>query len=544
MLHGRIARVAALCMFAVSAIAHANELSAVPGEFVVKLKPSTHVMSTMNLAATLGANVKSTINKKEGIILVQRPIVEAQATSVQALNQNPMVEYAEPNFIYKVVGGSTSAPTDGRVKDLWGLINTGQVISGKTGVAGIDVDASRAWAIETGSSDVLVAVIDTGVNYRNPDLASNIFVNTVEQNGTVGVDDDNNGCVDDIYGCDFANSDGDPMDVYGHGTHCAGTIGASNNGDGIVGVAWNVKILPVRFLGDDGSGTLANAIKSIDYATNMKVKIMSNSWGGGNFSQLLLDSINRAKDAGILFVAAAGNESNNNDTRPSYPATYQAENIISVAAIDSRGMMADFSSYGKTTVHLAAPGVDVLSYTMNGLEFWSGTSMATPHVSGVAALLVSQDQAQSYMTVKNRLLSSARKMSNLRSRVSTGLVNAYYALTNQVAPLDPNDPFNWQKTTEQISSAHPYDKNSRQEFTVSVPGAKKVAVYFSKFDTEGGYDKVTFTDANGKVFGSISGTLGETFSPVVDGDTVIITFTSDDSVQKYGFDIGGVAYQN
>jgi hypothetical protein len=169
--------------------------------------------------------------------------------------------------------------------------------------------------------------------------------------------------------------------------------------------------------------------------------------------------------------------------------------------------------------------------------------MATPHVSGVAALVWSQDLKQDYATVKSRILKGARTLPGLRGRVATnGLVNAYYSLTNTVAPLDPNDPFNWQKDAQTVSTPHPYAAKFSQTWTLTVPGAKNVSVYFTKFETEGNFDKVSFADANGKDFGHMSGALGETMSPVVDGDTVVITFTSDDSVNKYGFDIGGVAY--
>lgn len=549
---GRVARMGAILVFlATSVVTHANnkvkEFPAVNGEYIVKLKNSTQPLLNARLESILGGEIKSIVNTKERLVVVKRSIVETRDAVVQSLSHNPYVQYAEPNYIYHVVGHANSLPTDDLFGRLWGLKNTGQTASGDggdiQGIAGIDIGAEEAWKVETGSSDVLVAVIDTGVNYKLDDLAPNIYTNQAEANGQPQVDDDNNGCVDDIHGCDFVGKDGDPMDVYGHGTHVSGTMGATANNGGIVGVAWNMTILPVRFLGDDGSGTLEDAIKSIDYATAMHVKIMSNSWGGGGFSQALQDSIQRAKDAGILFIAAAGNEANDNDSQPSYPASYQLDNVISVAAINPRGTLADFSNFGKTSVHVAAPGVDVWSYTMKGTESWSGTSMATPHVSGVAALVWSQDLQQDYATVKNRILKGARTLPGLRGRVATnGLVNAYYSLTNTVAPLDPSDPFNWQKDAQTVSTPHPYANKFTQTWTLKVPGAKNVAVYFSRFETEGNFDKVSFADANGKDFGHMSGMLGETMSPVVDGDTVVITFTSDDSVNKYGFDIGGVAY--
>jgi len=547
--HGRLFGVCGTLLFATfSVVAQAKQFPAVAGEYVVKLKSPAHSNSVTAIESSLGAHVKSTVNSKEGVILVVRSMVESRESAVQELSQNPIVEYAEPNFIYKALGGSNSLPSDPELTRLWGMINTGQSTGGNggniKGVEGIDIDAKRAWGIETGSKDIVVAVIDTGVNYKIADLAPNIFQNIAELNGQPNVDDDGNGFVDDVNGWDFSKKSSDPMDVFGHGTHCAGTIGAAgNNKEGVTGVAWNVQILPIRFLGDDGSGTLADAIASIDYATKMKVHVMSNSWGGGGFSQSLMDSIKRAKEAGILFVAAAGNDSNDNDSSPSYPASYDLDNIISVAAIDPTGALADFSNFGSKSVHIAAPGVNILSYTMNGLESWSGTSMATPHVSGVAALLFSQDSKQSYSTIRQRLLASARPLASLRGRVSTGMLNAYYALTNQVAPVDPNDPFSWQKSAENISTSHPYASSTRAEWKVQVPGAKRISVFFSKFETEGGYDKVTFTDSTGKVVGTLSGKLGEAFSPVIEGDSVTINFVSDGSVNHYGFDITGIAYQ-
>lgn len=550
MIQGRFigAIVALIASFTLTA--YAKEFPAVPGEYVIKIKNTSMVMNTTAMAKLLGGKVRS-VSAANGLFVVQRPVIETRGYALQSLSGSGLVEYVEPNFIYKVVGnsGAASLPNDPELGRLWGLINNGSNVEGDMGTvkgkAGIDIDATKAWMMETGNPDIVVAVIDTGVNWSHPDLVDNIYTNLAEKNGQPNVDDDGNGYVDDVHGYDFAANDSNPMDVYGHGTHVSGTIGATgNNANGITGVAWKVKILPVRFLGDDGSGTLENAIKSIDYATAMGSKIMNNSWGGGGFSQALLESIQRAKQAGVLFLAAAGNSSQDTDASPEYPAGYQVDNVVSVAAIDPAGAVADFSNFGKTTVHIAAPGVNILSYTMRGLEAWSGTSMACPHVAGVAVLLLAQDMNQTYDILKNRLLSSARPLPSLRGRVATGLVNAYYALTNQIAPADPDDPFNWQKTAETVSTAHPYADKTRATYNFTVPGAKKIAVYFSRFETEAGYDKVVFKDASGKEYGNLSGRIGEAFSPVIDGDTVIMEFSADDSVNAYGFDVGGIAYQN
>lgn len=516
-------------------------------------------MSMRSLVNILGAEKVDMITPESHAFLVTRPSVEASAYSIQALRQVSGVEYAEPNYIYKIVGTFNGTPNDPKFGDLWGMDNTGQVTPGNSdegtpdikGVPGMDIGALQAWMITTGSKDIKVAVIDTGIDYTIPDLADNIWTNQAELNGKPGVDDDNNGCVDDIHGCNFAGNNGDPKDDHGHGSHVSGTIGASgNNGIGVAGVAWNTTLVAVKFLDAQGSGTLDNAVKSIDYATRVGVKIMSNSWGGGAFSQALMDSISRAKDAGILFVAAAGNDGTNNDTTPEYPASYQVDNIVSVAAVDAAGNLADFSCYGKTTVHVAAPGVHVLSNVptttaASGFASWSGTSMATPHVTGVAALLMSQHPEQDYATIKARIIAGARPLAGLRGKmVSSGMVNAYYSLTDTKAPMDPMDPFYWPRQAATLSSPHPYPAKANQSWTLSVPGAKSIAVHFSTFDMEQNFDFVTLKDKAGNVVAKLSGAKGEFYSPAVNGDTVIIEMTSDDSVQRNGFDIVELAYQN
>lgn len=526
-----------------SLAAFANDPEAVPGEYVVKIKPSltVHAQKAQMVGHSLGSYVKSTL-PHQNIVVIKRPVIELRKTALKTLNANPLVEIAEPNFIYRI----NRTPNDPLLGQLWGLKNTGAAdSSGAAGVVGVDVGAEAAWDIQTGSTNVIVAVIDTGVAHNHGDLAENMWVNAAEKNGVAGVDDDGNGFIDDIHGYDFANDDGDPMDDHGHGTHCSGTIGAKgNDGQGLVGVAWDVKLMGVKFLDGNGSGTLENALKSIDYATQMGAKILSNSWGGGGFSQTLKEAIERSNDAGALFVAAAGNESNNNDARPSYPNSYDVPNILSVAAVNNRGQMASFSNWGRSRVHVGAPGVNILSSTASGYQSWSGTSMATPHVSGVAALLASHEPNLTNLELKNRIITTAKPITGLKNKVrSGGLANAFLALTNTLPAPDLNDPANWSTAPVGASTAHPYPDSYSNKWTISVAGAKQISVYFERFQTESGYDILTIKNGKGQVIDQLSGTNDDTFSVVIEGDTAELEFKTDDSINYYGFDITKVAYQ-
>ena len=317
------------------------------------------------------------------------------------------------------------------MKFQWGMKNDGH--NGKifsTSIAGEDINILRAWGITKGNKTVKVAVIDTGVDYTHPDLKDQIMVNIAELNGIPGVDDDGNGVIDDIYGADFANKDGDPQDGHGHGTHCAGVIGATHNDQGVAGIMANVQILPIKFLSDSGSGETIDAIAAIDYGIKRGVNVMSNSWGGGEAEQSLQDAIKAANDAGITFVAAAGNETANNDTTASYPANYPG--VISVGSFTSTGARSSFSNYGTKSVHVTAPGSSILSTYKGGKYItMSGTSMATPHVAGIIGLLLSQEPNLTPAQIKDRLISTSTKTAKLSdSSVSGGRVDAYRVLTN------------------------------------------------------------------------------------------------------------------
>lgn len=346
---------------------------------------------------------------------------------IQELRDTGLYEYVEPDWQVRAL----QIPTDSSFTngDLWGLRNTGQ----NGGVSGIDIDAVNAWGVNAGgSSTVVVGVIDSGIRYTHQDLAGNMWVNPGETPGN-GIDDDSNGYIDDIHGINAINDSGDPMDDNDHGSHVAGTISATANDSGRhVGVAYNTKLMALKFLGANGFGSLSDAIECIDYAVAEGVDILNNSWGGGGFSQALLDSIEAANAAGVLFVAAAGNSALDNDSLPAYPASYDVPNVISVAAIDRRGRLANFSNFGATSVDIGAPGVEILSCTSasdSSYESFQGTSMASPHVAGVAALLLSQFPGASVAELRNRLLDTAEPLTSLEDRTLTGgMVDAFAAL--------------------------------------------------------------------------------------------------------------------
>ena len=329
-------------------------------------------------------------------------------------------------------GGSTPSsgspiPDDPDFSLLWGLRNPSEF--------GAGIAATDAWSITTGSEQVVVGVIDTGVEWDHPDLAANIWSNADEIAGN-DIDDDNNGFIDDVRGWDFFGNDANPMDSGGHGTHVAGTIAArGDNGIGVTGVAWNAKIMPIRFLGPAG-GTTADAIESIDYATLNGAHLTNNSWGGGAPTVLLANAISRSQAQDMLFVAAAGNSALNADVRPMYPAAYPNSNIVSVAATDRYDQLAYFSNYGATSVDLAAPGRSIYSsFLRDDYRILSGTSMASPHVAGAVALLLAQDSSRTFYQTKQLLLNHVDTIPSLNGKVrSDGRLNIFSSLGGSGTP--------------------------------------------------------------------------------------------------------------
>jgi subtilisin family serine protease len=358
--------------------------------------------------------------------------------AMEAYKDNPDVLYVEPDYVISLSpiedtgfpAGMVSAqavtasyPNDPGFTNQWGLCNTGQAPF--SGTPGADIRALAAWGTTTGYTGVTVAVIDTGVDYTHPDLAGNIWQNPRE---TVnGIDDDGNGYIDDIRGWNFVSNTNDPKDDNGHGTHCAGTIAAvGNNGIGIAGVTWKSKIMPLKFLDSQGNGYTSDAISAILYASTMGVPIISNSWGGLQ-SQSLRDAIEASS---AVVICAAGNNGANADVSPVFPAAFPSANIISVAATDYHDRLVSTSNYGSSSVDLAAPGAQIYSTYLSGsYKYMSGTSMATPYVSGVAALLKAHNPSMTGQQIKSRVLGTCDSISSLSGKVTnSGRINAAKAL--------------------------------------------------------------------------------------------------------------------
>jgi subtilisin family serine protease len=331
------------------------------------------------------------------------PEVIAQLASDQA------VELVEPNYkVYAFEASRSVEPNDLAWPTLWGMNK---------------IQSPAAWVQTTGSDQVLVAVIDTGVDYTHRDLAPNIWTNPKEIHN--GKDDDGNGIVDDVHGARFCGSEpsGDPRDDQGHGTHVAGTIAAAgDNRHDVVGVAWRVKVMALQFLCADGSGNTADAVRAIEYALLNGAQVINASWGSRARSRALEEAVREADRQGVLFVAAAGNEGMNNDMVPSFPASYPLPSVLAVTATDWNDNLADFSNFGQRSVSIAAPGVSILS-TVPGdrLTFMNGTSMATPHVTGCAALLKARNPSLLAQGLKSVLLRTGDPIDALKGAVQGSL---------------------------------------------------------------------------------------------------------------------------
>jgi subtilisin family serine protease len=446
----------------------------VPGEILIQFKPGTTESDRERVRRKAGAILKERIETEplkatiaEGstggleLVTLRRRArgVRALSDIIKIIEEDPAVQFAEPNFVYRhqqTISNDTRYLNGG----LWGMYSddwptqvgpTGPVPPGTLTTSVFGTQAEESWAVgHTGSAEFFIGVVDTGIQFEHPDLRNNVWTNPFDPpgdaNGDGNRDDDGNGRPDDLHGWDFRNDNNTIFDgatgsrVDGHGTHVAGTIGAvGGNGLGVVGVNWRVTIISGKFLGSNGKGTAADAIKAIDYLTDLKTRQRLNvvatnhSWSGAGFSRSLLAAIKRAARVNILCVAAASNEGVNNDVNGRYPANYDTTDtsdgtpsvgydaVISVAAIGSRGGLASFSDFGRRTVDLGAPGVNILStYPVGRFATLNGTSMATPHVTGAMALYASTHPGATAAQIKEAVLGSVTPTASLNGKTVTG----------------------------------------------------------------------------------------------------------------------------
>jgi subtilisin family serine protease len=336
------------------------------------------------------------------------------------------VEFAEPDYILSV----NAVPNDPRYADgsQWALNNTGQ----RGGVSDADMDAPEAWEFQSSATNIIVAVVDSGVRYTHEDLAANMWRNPGEVAGN-GRDDDGNGYIDDVHGIDAARGSGAPFDENGHGTHVAGIIAAvGNNGRGGVGVAWGAQIMALKFLDATGNGYMSDAIDAIDYARRKGAKVVNASFAGPEYSIAFREALLRARSAGVILVAAAGNETTNNDLVPGYPASYAIDNVVTVAATTRNDALGSFSNFGAQSVHLAAPGESIYSTYFLGDNSYvemGGTSMAAPQVAGAVALVRAYYPQETYRQVLERIVKGVDVVPALAGRVkAAGRLNLHRAL--------------------------------------------------------------------------------------------------------------------
>ena len=413
-------------------------------DVLVKFRPGVSVDRIRQIAAANNDRLDDEIEAVHGLVsLDDMDDADAASVAAQYSRMTDLVTYAEVNGQVSLDdppdaysrqdlverGGINARPNDPDFDQQWALHNQGQ----DGGKDHADISALEAWKTTRGSEDVVVAVLDSGVDYTHVDLRSNIWV---RPDTVPAYFDDELGEFNDEQGYNGVEPLSDPMDDNGHGTHCAGIIGAEgDNDEGIAGINWNVQIMPLKFLGRGGFGTTADAIKAINYAIDRKkagvnLRVINASWGSTSYSKALEDTIRAAGDAGILFVAAAGNNGTDNDKRAHYPSNYNLPNVISVAATDRTDALTSFSNFGVKTVHIAAPGRDIESTWLgDAYRDASGTSMAAPHVAGVATLILSSEPDLTVTQLRERVLKSVDKLPNLNGKVSTGgRLNAAKAL--------------------------------------------------------------------------------------------------------------------
>lgn len=416
----------------------------VPDEVLVRLRAPATAGTLSGVVRAAGA-LRAEPIRGTGLHRLKLPAGRSVREALVALAGMPGIEWAEPNYRVR----TCRVPEGPRFAELWGLRNIGRTFVSRNcgtlpGTPGADMLAADAWERTRGSRQVVVGILDTGIDRTHPNLKANLWTNPGEIPDN-GIDDDRNGYVDDVHGYDFVNRQGDPKDDNGHGTHVAGSIGAAgSDGTGVVGVNWEVRLMALKFLSAEGWGSIGDAVEAIAYARSFGVRITNNSWGGGGFSRSLYEAIRTSRS---LFVAAAGNSATDCDLVPAYPAAYDLPNIISVAASDPRDDLGCFSNYGLTSVDVAAPGVSILStlptypcaLTQRGLkqgyDYLDGTSMATGNASGAVALLAASFPRESDAQRRHRLIATARGLDSFLGRcVGNGCINLKDGVTTRLVP--------------------------------------------------------------------------------------------------------------
>jgi subtilisin family serine protease len=448
------ARIASVAPSAVAQVAKSMEGAEFkPGELIVKLQPGTEAGLMGDFASEYGATVVEHFDVPESVfksfggelVRLQLPQGIELAEAIAAMQQDPRVVYAEGNEVIRLPetidhdevapANDGPKPPDDLDSKLWGLNNTGQ----NGGTPGADIKALDAWKVTTGDKSPngpLIAVIDTGIDFNHPDLQANMWVNSGEIAGD-GIDNDGNGVVDDVYGYNAFANNGTPMDGHSHGTHCAGTIGAvGNNGMGVTGVMQNARLMAVKIFSDGGSTSTDAIVRGLMYSAKMGADITSNSWGGGGRSQAIFDAF---ASNPALHVIAAGNSSYDNDKRDNFPSNYELDHIVAVASTTRFDQKSGFSQWGAKNVDVAAPGSEIWSTTPGGrYGNKSGTSMATPHVSGVAGLIASAYPEATNAEIKERLIKGSDPVPALNGlTVSNGRVNAAKSLEPGLVPPPP-----------------------------------------------------------------------------------------------------------
>jgi subtilisin family serine protease len=552
------------------------------GEYVIKFEESffnTTSSQKVEVIKSYFGGDKNVLGTRElyskGHFLV-KTLNPVSSGEIQKLSQE--IKIVEPNYIYRtsVEGEYLDTPKDKSFKKQWSFNNTGQRLDQKYKMTpGADMKILKAWNENPRSmdaaKDIIVAVIDTGINKKHQDLIENLWVNPEEhgewqpQNqddvdrapgcwnkSCNKLDDDGNGLVDDLHGANWSKMDTKTPpnvkfnDDQGHGTHCAGVIGAKHNELGMSGINNQVQLMALKFLTKKGEGTLAGAVEAISYAIEKNADVINASWGGPQASQVLYEAIHHASKEGVLFVAAAGNSSLNNDLFGSYPANYPLSNIVSVAATEFNNKKAFFTNHGKTNVHVSAPGHVIYSTFLGkkGYKYLSGTSMAAPHVSGLAAMLLGlyPDRfTDNPKWLRGYLMrTSDRKVYLNWLTNSGGIINASNAILGKV-PVGNMSPMprrgSWISSRTSIKSSHPYQSNTNESYEIKSRGAEWIRIKFGKYSLEEGVDQVELYDENGNLFDTLTGFGENKVSRPVKGSKVVVKFRTDANVNDWGYEI-------